>query len=243
MLNKQLFIWVTRPEKQAYQTAKIFQQHGFKTIVDPILKVENLPLKEAELSDFDAFIGTSPNAIDAIAHIESLKNKTIFVVGPASKKMAITYGFTKIIQSDSGLNAKGLIKTIINCQQAKNQKILYLRGFDISLDVVSLLKAQGFYIEEKIVYKTDVIEPSSSTIKLLQDGRIGAITIFSLKTANFIKEFLEKHNLTKHISNVTALCLSNAIALKIASEWQKVIVAPTANDIAHLLKQNTKKAP
>lgn len=243
MLNKQLFIWITRPEKQAYQTAKIFQQHGFKTIVDPILKVEDLSLKEAELSDFDAFIATSPNAIDAIAHIESLKNKTIFVVGPASKKMAITYGFTKIIQSGSGLNAKGLIKTIINFQQAKNQKILYLRGFDISLDVVSLLKAQGFYIEEKMVYKTHASDPSSTTIKLLQNGSIGAITIFSLKTADFVKEFLQKHDLTKHASKITALCLSDMIALRSNFAWERVIIESTANDIVHLLNQNTKKAP
>jgi uroporphyrinogen-III synthase len=237
LFDSQSFVWITRPEKQGHQTAAVYQHYGFQTLVAPILSVKYFSLCKSELDGFDVIITTSANAIEAVAHMENLKNKKLFCVGAASYKTAIDHGFTNIVQSNGTSNVEGLLKTVLKGGLEKHRKILYLRGQNISCDLRAMLKLQDLNIEEKIAYETQSTELDSCVHEYISKGKIKAVTVFSLKTAMLVKNFFVTHNLVNYTAEITALCLSNEIASTIQDiPWKGIQIAQKAENLALLLQ-------
>lgn len=231
-------VWITRPEKQAVQTASIFEHYDFQTIIEPVLRIKNLNFQENDLDCFDVVITTSSNAIEAISHLKSLKNKILFCIGPSSKRAAIHCGFSKVIENDGEANVEGLIQTILQNQNTQQQKILYLRGHDISQDLTTFLKLQGFDVQERIIYQTLTTAPNERIIRLIRSGEIRAITLFSVKTAEAVKSFVAAHNSNQYLNKTYGLCLSQSIASIIQDlPWAGTIIAPTVDELAQYLQR------
>lgn len=222
----------TRPQNQSLGTSNQFQKAGYEVVQAPLLEVEYMPIHFSLTPDF-IYIVTSSNAFWALKDHPSARDYEYLTLSLFSKEVGNSLGFKNIHFFEGVLNAEDLARHILTVNSQIQREYVYLRGEDVTLDLVELLKSQGYKSHSVIVYKSRFVESwPSSVIDLFNQGKIQAITFYSQKTASSFLSLAEKYNLQKFLGGVSALCLSEKIerCLKVLP-WQGIITASTTTAI------------
>ena len=231
-------ILITRPEKEAEALRKLLEKRGIQAISEPLFSVqllqENAPLLANALAITPkAVLVTSRHAIDALAAMQGRRDVVVITVGKASSDYARKRGFA-LVEYANG-NALSLLEYVMQ-HYAKSERLLYVRGEIISLDIVKKLQAKGFLAEEASVYKTQEANTLSGEVQnTIRQDNISAVTFFSEHTAEIYNRLVQKHGLAQHHHTMTALCISHKVAAKATTlGWSRIIIADTATQAAML---------
>ncbi len=168
---------------------------------------KNLPMfdikpikQEIDLSNYDALIFTSKNAVYSIDKIDKTwKNKPSYTIAPQTAKIIKHLkGNLKFV----GKTKHGNEFALELIERFKHQKMLYIRGSETVSDIVNILNSNNVVCEELIVYET-VCKEYTKKIKLPKNSAI----IFS--SPSTIKCFL---NHTTWDESFKAICIGKTTA-------------------------------
>jgi uroporphyrinogen-III synthase len=185
-----------------------FEDLDYEIINANILEIEELPLEKLS-DDNQTIIITSMNAIFALEKLNISKDNQIFTVGKVSAKILADLGYKNIIFGKN--SAQSLLDQIITKKQiAKNQKILYLSGEKITIDIAQKLREIGYDATRKIVYKIHSSSLAENIKQDLQNNEINDIALFSKNGAEIFFNLCQQENID--LSRKKILCLSQNIA-------------------------------
>lgn len=200
---------ITRPQPQADKEAAFFSAHDISTHTDPMLIYQSIEFSPPDLSETDALIITSAQALEKWLKLDKNFNITLYCVGEQTTSLAIEKGYKNA--RSAGGNAQDLC-ALIQKEMPKGSTFLYLRGKNISFDISATLKAQDYACSELITYKTVPAESfSAQTLQYLQDGKIAAISLYSAQSAQNFARIVCVNNLCNALKNIKLLCISNAV--------------------------------
>lgn len=199
-------IVITRSEAEASDTADFFEGKGFVTHCEPVFDIEVFTQKYSDLMMYDGLIATSQQSLKALPDHEHLYLKPLFTFGPKTAELAEEKGFINVIMK--GKNAKEFSEILLADEEYRNMNLCYLRGEDISFDMVHFFKEHQCHLTEKIVYRAHPrrIINHDSFEKIYHAPSI--ILFFSKRSAEIFFSFFEDKMLHNHIYG----CFSEAIA-------------------------------
>lgn len=185
---------------------------------EPMIEIERCA-SDVDFDDYDVLLATSQNAFS-----RGLSDKKIYSIG--------TQGLQTVAD---------LIEFIK--KQSPDDRYLYLRGEDVSFDLASHLQAEGFYVDEVIVYKAKASKIlTDSLIKTVQSGELSALTFFSTRTAQIFMKLSQENDLFQYMKNIKVLSISNGVLNYAYSEFfddVRVASKPSAQGMMDLIKDFT----
>lgn len=205
---------VTRPEPEATALKDRLVGAGHSVVIEPLLRIEYLPLDDLDLEGAQALIATSRNGIRALAHgdaLDAAREIPLFTVGPGTSATARTLGFQHVIEGPR--DAAALITLVSLRAEVNAGPLVYLAGEVQAADVAGELRHLGFHVLEPVVYRAALanrLEPG--TVAEIESGRIDGVLLFSAQTARTYARLVLAHRLSGRLGRMTHYCLSPAVA-------------------------------
>jgi uroporphyrinogen-III synthase len=195
-----------------------FDQRKYKIINSNILEVEELKIEKInnDFSDYSIII-TSINSIFAIKKLQIPINNKIFTVGQNSAKILENLDYKNVFfgqNSAQSLLDKIILENLIN----KSEKILYLCGEKITIDIAKKLQQQNYNIIKKVVYKIQSRELSEKIIAKLKNNIINDIAIFSKNGAEIFLNLCYKNQINLSSKKI------HFISRNVEEFWKKSIL-------------------
>ena len=208
---------VLRPEPGNAVTAERVEARGLAAIRLPLFGVRALDWPPPDPADFDALFLTSANAVRlAGPGLAMLRDLPVHAVGEATAAAAQGAGFDVVAIGDSNAAA------LVDAAAARGVKrALLVSGRERVLD-------EGIIVARAIaVYAADAlpapdVTPLAGCVALLHSPR----------TAQRLGALLDGAGIPR--AGVRIAALSAAVAAAAGTGWDRVVAAPTPNDIALL---------
>ena len=211
--QKKFTILLTRPYPQSEELKKDINLKNISFYISPLLTVKKMKVsndQKKEVTNSDAIIFTSPNAVNHSKDYLKSYTKKVYCVGKDTKNACTKIKLNKVISSDG--NVEQLIKFIIRSFKPIKGKLIYLSGKEITKNIDVILKKKGYSIKKIIVYKTEYVKQfTKNTINFIKTKKINFITFFSSRTANNFNLIIKKNELEIYLQNITCICLSQKI--------------------------------
>ncbi len=223
-------VLVTRPEPGATHTLNAILNRGIEATAIPLTEIQPLAF-DVPVSDFDAFIITSQNAVRYGAELLALYvAKPVFVVG---KRSAETFKGHKIAAwAETALD---LLPAIIS-QTPKN--LLYICGKTRRPDLEIGLKAAGIHVKAVEVYRAKPAENTTQKLEAFFASTQNAIVLLHAPSAAEL--FVSALKGQKIPETARFLCMSAAIAVQLPSLWQNRVSFADKPDEAAMINQLDK---
>lgn len=224
-------VLLTRPRVDSEVLAAALGKLGYQTVVEPLLTVEPLPALLPQAS-YDAVMITSGNALTALAGRAlpaDILGLPCFCVGPRTAERARAFGFRDVHSSAS--DGAGLARLIDGGPFAR---ILHIAGEHAAGKARETLEGQGRRVTFWPVYRATAVDGlTDATRGLLGAGKIGAVMLYSPRTAATFRSLVEAAGLEACCAGLSAICLSEAVAdvLKPLA-WRHLAAAPAPTEDA-----------
>lgn len=219
-----MHILITRPEPDATEMKSALEQLGHEVSIDPVMRIEPLPIPVEALRDVQALIITSRNALRALAQSEARATALqlpVYAVGPGSAELARAHGFHNVI---AGAGSARELKPLIVARAVRgNGPLVHIAGEELAFDLAAALSADGFAVRTVTAYRAvaaPVLAPS--TARNIADGIIDAVILMSPRAAatfsKLVTEAASKEPaINECASRLTYLCLSRNVAEALGS--------------------------
>ena len=239
---------VTRPEPDATALKDRLGVKGHTVLIEPLLRIEFLPLDELDLDGAQALIATSSNGVRALGQgdaLDSARAIPIFTVGPGTAATARTLGFEHVIEGPR--DASALIALIALRAEVNAGQIVYLAGEVQAADVAGELRHLGFHVHEPVVYRAALADRlAGATVTEIEAGRIDGVLLFSAQTARTYARLILAHGLSRRIARTVHFCLSEAVSRGLdALPPLRVVIAakPNAEEMLALIDRPAPQSP
>jgi len=235
-----LRILVTRPLPDGESFAAALRAAGHETFVEPMLTIEALPPAEAliDLSDIQALLFTSANGVRVFAARCADRDLPAFAVGDATARAARSLGFQHVVAAAGDVQA--LTVMVREKLRPTGGPLLHPAARILAGDLKGDLESAGFQVRRCALYQAVArTQFSDELLVAFQDGRIDGVSFFSPRTAERFARLAFAAGLSEALGSVRAVCLSRAVADKIAYlPWSGVVVAaqPTQEALLATLK-------
>ena len=187
-------ILITRPYPGAYKTAVKLSEAGFRCVNIPFLRIEKNNFSYSKLEQYSILIITSQNVIDEAARIANELGLKfcikVYAIGQCTAKLLRKIGFKNIKVAQN--NVFQLMK-MIRSDVSLTNNMLYLRGTDITFDIATTLRLDGYKIDEAVVYKSYIIEDITQEQRKIITEEVKIILFFSVRTAISFKHIANKY--------------------------------------------------
>ncbi len=236
-----MHILVTRPIPDAWETQAQIEKLGHQASLAPLLEIELVDLTLESFDGASAIVVTSQNALRSLSFsglVDKVSHLQVYAVGEATAKLAQELKLRNITAGRGG--AADLVPVVVERQTSRKGKVLHLAGDHKAFDMTAALAAKGIVAEDVLAYRQ--IAASSlpgPVVALLKAGRLGAVTLYSPRTAEVWAGLVKQYGLQTEAKSVPHLCLSDAVAAKLpaADELQiQVAAEPTGREIVALIK-------
>ena len=198
-------VFVTRPAHQAAALAAEVERRGFTAILAPVL---DFRITEGPALDVDGLAGiavTSANGVEALATRTTRRDTRVFAVGAATAEAARAAGFTHVETAEG--TARALATFIAARVKPGDGAILYPAGADTAFDLIGALEPARITVLQVRAYEMPVAPNLPKAARdVLDSGGPAIALLMSVRTANAFGD------LAGALKNVTALCLSDAVA-------------------------------
>lgn len=218
-------ILITRPEAEAAAYALELEEHGLRTLCDPMLGIVPVRFKVPKPQLYQGFIFTSARAAEIFGLCAGCEKTPVFAVGEATQKAAIDQGYEFVLSAQGG--GPELADLIRKTVQPGGRPLLYVRGEDVARPLDELLQGSRIALETLVVYRAEPAqELSPESAAALGAGAVAGVTFFSRRTAkNFMKKAAES-GLLPALKSIKALCLSDEVLECVQPEvWAGAYVA------------------
>ena len=243
MTKKEQVVLVTRPDEEGLALANQLKTVGKKILLEPMLIVENLPVKDLSYDKTQAYVITSANSIKALLNLRPDLEIPLFAVGNASAIAARKSGFKTVYSADG--DADDLAKLVDDILNPSEGDLLYISGKTQSGNLFKKLSSLGFGVSEVVVYETIPRKSlSPATVAAIKNDQVDTILLYSSKTAEVLIKLIRKSRLVRQCKKITIICLSKGIANVAKSlNWYNVLVSdkPTQEGMLDLLEKSTLK--
>ena len=233
---------ITRAQEDSELVALALDSMGIESLISPVITIVRTAVTVPIVSDFQAIVITSRNAIDVIRLLNPEHSPPIYCVGDRTAELVARAGFLNVY-SAAGSNED--LSVLINRKLVPEAgKILYLCGRDTSGEFESGLKKKGFRIEKKIAYEAQANQTlNRAAVDAFRANQISGVFLFSPRSAIIFVELLKREELEEFVHKIDAYCLSDAVACEAHRlNWNRVSVAkrPAQSELLALVRQNLK---
>ena len=236
-----MHILVTRPLPDAWETQAQIEKLGHQASLAPLLEIELAELTPESFEGASALIVTSQNALRSLSFsglADKVRHLQVYAVGEATAKLAEDLKLRNITAGRG--TAAELVPVVVERQASRKGRVLHLTGDHKAFDMKAALAEKGITVEDVLAYRQ--IKAAGlpvPVVALLKAGRLGAVTLFSPRTAEIWSGLARSHGLETEIKNLVHLCLSDAVAAKlpdIPEPQIQVAAEPTGREIVALIK-------
>jgi uroporphyrinogen-III synthase len=235
-----MHVVITRPRGDAEVLARQLHALGHTTIIEPLIDIGFFDGPPLGMNRVQALLLTSANGARAAYGRLVERDVHVIAVGPATAAEAKALGFTHVTQS-TGEGVDGLAQTVCDTLKPTGGTLVHVTGTATAGDLKAALAPAGFTVRAEQMYSARAATSFSKTFTSeLTAGRIKAATFFSPRTAATFVTLIEAAKLDASCENVTALALSEAVAVPLrALHFRRVLAAAQPNTAALLdvLKQ------
>ncbi|MFA5900417.1 MAG: uroporphyrinogen-III synthase [Hyphomicrobium sp.] len=209
-----MHVLVTRPEADAGPLRAQLEALGHRVTVDPMLRVETLPIAPDALAGAAALIFTSRNGVRALATgpaMSEARQLPVFAVGPGTAQLALEQGFAEVT-TGKGTGAE-LVPILVEAAMSLKGALVHIRGKDVAYDLRQALATHAIAIREIPAYRTIPAQAfRPNTLELLQSGEINAVVLMSPRTGATFASLIANAGLENPAKKLVLLCLSVAVA-------------------------------
>ncbi|QDZ01755.2 uroporphyrinogen-III synthase [Nitratireductor mangrovi] len=227
-------VLVTRPEPGATATARRLREEGHEPLLLPLS--ETRPL-EGAFPDPDGIGAVAATSVNALRHaserdLSPFLAKTFFAVGEKTAQAAREAGFREVIvgQGDGAALARLVADTPVAAG-----KLLYLCGSVRHGAFEDGLAGQGIPVLPVETYAITYRSPSASELaRVAGAGPPDFALVYSARGAEALRAIVEHRENTALFRGTAFLCLSKAVADRLASGHRPVLVSPEPSEEALL---------
>lgn len=232
-----MHVLITRPEPDAAVFRAQIEALGHTVTLEPLLRIEHLPIDATALDGVTGLIVTSRNGLRGLASgstFNAARGLPIIAVGPGTAQLARELGFARVV-AGSG-TANDLVPVIVNAARGQQGWIAHVRGEDVAFDLRTALRAHAIELREIVTYRA---LPARSfqpqTKELMAAGAIDAAILMSPRTGAIFARLVASEGLQEAVRKLVLLCLSPAVAAAIEPlAPARVEVAESPNSAAML---------
>ena len=228
-------ILITRPLIDSENLMEKFFSMGHKILHIPTLKISSTNMKPINPDDFNAFIFTSANAARNLKLLNQNRKTFCFCVGSITEKIVRQLGFQNTFSAGGTVNA--LKNLLINSNQIdEKSKIVYFCGDNISYNLDTDLKKEGYNVKKIINYSAEKItDLSDENKKIIENNIPDLIFIYSLRSAQSFIEISKNYSLYPLMTGSTVMCISKKVAdFFKSSGWKKIEVFNPGEELLRL---------
>lgn len=230
-------VLLTRPRADSEPLAADLAARGIDSLVEPMLDIVFRAGAAPALDDVQALLFTSANGVRAFAAASGERGLTVFAVGDATARAAGEAGFTRI--ASAGGDVRDLAALVASRLRPEDGALLHVAGSKVAGDLAGTLRKAGFTVRRAMLYESRTARAfSPEATAALADGTIDAVLIFSPRTAHAFVSLARQAGLDRACRQITALCLSPAVAAAANGlSWRavRVAAAPTRAALLDLL--------
>ena len=228
-------IILTRPLNDTENLMQELFNLGHKIIHIPTLKIKSANLEKIDIENYNALVFTSSNAVKNLSIKGEKKNIKCFCVGSVTEKIARLNGFTKTISASGNVNA--LKNLILNTKELKkNDKLAYICGDQITLELDKELGREGFRVKKFINYFSEKITSlNDANIDLIKKYPPNVIFVYSLRSAESFNSIVANYSLAPMMTQSIVMCISKKIVDYLnKAGWKKNKIFNPGNEIVEL---------
>jgi uroporphyrinogen-III synthase len=233
---------LTRPREDSEALAKLLVERGVETLIDPLLEIKAIAEAEVDLTGVQAILATSANGVRMLAAKSGERSLPVFAVGDASAREATQHGYSTVHSAAGDVEALG---RLVQVKLAPSGGALFhAAGSKMAGDISGMLKEAGFEVRRSILYEAKPATAlSAEALAAIKEQRVDCVLFYSPRTAATFVSLAVAAEIAPLCANLTALCLSRAVADKIAElPWKSVQIAEKPEQ-ASLLALFDKLAP
>lgn len=210
--SRKRWVLVTRPREQAEHTAAELHRRGFPTLVDPLFEMHRVPFELPPAEEVQAVVLTSANAAHALTR--ALVDRPIYAVGSATARAAAARGAFDIRLGEG--TWPSLAERLVHELEPSAGIVLHPSGREVASRFEEVLAPYGFDYRRVVVYEMVPREElGSRTRHALQRRAIGAVLLYSPRTAATFARLVRRAGLESALEGVLCVCLSEAVAEEI----------------------------
>ena len=233
-------IIVTRPASDARVLQARLEALDHEVIAEPLMTVDFATAESVELAGAQAVIATSRNGLRGLERrkmVEEAVRLPLFAVGPGTAAAARALDFQLIFVGRG--TARDLIPEILANLDPHAGHIVHLAGDTLAFDLAGELAEHGFRIVQPVVYRMAPAKALSATTAFeITAGEANAVMLLSPRTADIWVELLRKQGLVDASQHLLHLCLSPAVARRLAQLGRvriETAASPTLDDLLALV--------
>lgn len=207
-------VLVTRPEPDATALKDHLTARGHEVVIEPLLRIDMLPIDPEDFLDIQAFIATSRNGVRALAAseaFETMREVPIFTVGPGTAAEARSAGMSNVMAGPR--SARELVPIIEQVAEVNAGPLVHLAGDKLAFDLGAELVRLGFHVLQPVVYHSIASSGlSEPTVHRIGEGTLDTVILLSPQTAAIYARLVRQHGLEEASGRLTHICLSDAVA-------------------------------
>ncbi len=230
-------IILTRPLNDTENLMNELFNLGHKIMHVPTLKITSANIEPLNIKNYNALVFTSSNAVKNLQVIGEKKNIRCFCVGSVTEKVARLSGFSNTISASGNVNAlKNLM--LSSKELKKNDKLAYICGDQITLELDKELRREGFKVNKIINYFSEKITSlNDANIDLIKKYPPNVIFVYSLRSAESFNSIVANYSLAPMMTQSIVMCISKKIIdfFKKAG-WKNNKIFNPGNEIIELEK-------
>lgn len=227
-------ILITRPRDDARRLADVLAGQGCESLIEPMLSIHLAGGGDLDLDEVQALLLTSANGARALAANTTARAIPVYAVGEATAREARSLGFTTVVPAAGDLGS--LASLVARDLVPGDGPLVHIAGSHVAGDLAAELAPRKFTIRREILYEAREAQQLSDACRAaLEAGAIDAVLLYSPRTARIFVNLAESAGVGQACRNVTALCLSAAVAEAAASlPWRQTRVAARPEQAALL---------
>jgi len=216
---------LTRPQQDNRRLRQELVALGHKVDCAPVITITYYDRKPIDITQFQALLFTSANGVRAFAVNISTRNIPCFAVGPATARQAADCGFQTIFTA--GGNVDRLADLVKEHLDPATGPLLHISGRDIAGDLAALLGQAGFCLSREQLYQAEkAARLPVEILDLMAAGSISHIPLYSPRSAGTFADLICAAAQESCLKQITALCLSPAVANMVKSlPWREILTA------------------
>lgn len=222
-------VLVTRPREDAGPLADELTQMGFEVMLEPLMHIKIFKNTKIPLENIQGLLFTSANGLRAFAELSSTRTLPAYCVGDATAREAEKLGFSNI-HTASGDVDKLADLVALRCNP-NDGGLYHAAASALAGDLANRLENKGFKYIRGILYEAIHTEAlTDQTIDAIMANKVGAVLLFSPRTARGFVNHIKKAKLVVNCKNLSLFCLSLNVENEIKElDWGMVATASAPN--------------
>jgi uroporphyrinogen-III synthase len=218
-------VLITRPGEDAARTAATLAELGHEGIALPLLDVRFHDGAGIVLDGFQAVLATSANGVRALARRTKRRDVALFAVGPQTAQEAEALGFSHVRNAQG--DSRALAAAVAGWAAPSGGALLHVKSAEADGTLATLLKAQGFTVENTVLYEVAALDRLPT---LPPD--LDAALFFSSRSAAIFRDLAADARL----DHMIAICISRSAADALAPlRFKDIRIASAPNQDAMLV--------